>query len=64
MQNIDSYKKFKGKISPFIKIKLNSVFSVHDVYDVKLLSRLMALTLCSFPDGVLLKTDSYVFINT
>ena len=40
MQNIDSYKKFKGKISPFIKIKLNSVFSVHDVYDVKLLSRL------------------------
>ena len=40
MQNIDSYKEFKGKIAPFIKIKWNSVVSVHDVYDVKLLSRL------------------------
>ena len=40
LQNIDSYKEFKGKISPFIKIKSNSMFSVHDVYSVKLLSRL------------------------
>ena len=40
LQNIDSYKEFKSKISPFIKIKSNSIFSVHDVYGVKLLSRL------------------------
>ena len=40
LQNIDSYKEFKGKTKPFIKIKLISVFSVHDVYGVKLLSRL------------------------
>ena len=39
-QYIDSYKEFKGKISPFMKIKSNSVFSVYDVYGVKLLSRL------------------------
>ena len=40
LQNIDSYKEFKSKMSPFIKIKLNSIFSVQDVYGVKLLSRL------------------------
>ena len=38
--NIDSCKEFKSKISPSIKIKSNSIFSVHDVYGVKLLSRL------------------------
>ena len=32
--------EFKSKISPFIKIKSNSIFSVHDVYGVKPLSRL------------------------
>ena len=37
---IDSCKEFKSKTSPFIKIKSNSIFSVHDVYGVKLLSRL------------------------
>ena len=40
LQNIDSYKEVKGKISPFIKIKSNSILSVHNVYGVKLLSRL------------------------
>ena len=40
MQNIDPYKEFKTKISPFIKIKSNSVFSVHNVYLLKLISRL------------------------
>ena len=40
LQNIDSCKEFKSKISPFIKIKSNSIFSVHNVYVVKLLSRL------------------------
>ena len=40
LQNIDSYKEFKSKISPFIKIKSDSIFSVHDAYRVKLLSRL------------------------
>ena len=37
---MDFYKEFKSKISSFIKIKSNSIFSVHDVYGVKLLSRL------------------------
>ena len=36
----NSYKEFKSKISPFIRIKPNSIFSVHDVYGVKLFSRL------------------------
>ena len=40
LENIDSYKASKSKISPFIKIKSNSIFSAHDVYGVKLLSRL------------------------
>ena len=40
LQNIDSCKEFKNKASPFIKINSNSIFSVHDVYGVKLLSRL------------------------
>ena len=41
LQNIDSYKEFKSKKkSLFIKIKSSSIFSVHDVYGVKLLSRL------------------------
>ena len=40
LQNIDSYKEFKGEISLFVKIKLNSVFSVQNVCGVKLLSRL------------------------
>ena len=40
LQNIDSYKEFKCKLSPFTKIKSNSVFSVHDVYVIKTLSRL------------------------
>ena len=35
-----SYKVIKSKILPFIKMKSNSIFSVHDVYGVKLLSRL------------------------
>ena len=39
LQNIDSDKYFKSKISPFIKIKLNSIFSVYDMYGVKILSR-------------------------
>ena len=47
--------EFKSKISPFIKIKSNSIFSVHDVYGVKLLSRFrlnfshlkMELTVCA-----------------
>ena len=40
LQNIDSYKEFKGKISQFIvRLKLNSNFSVHDVYGVQRLSR-------------------------
>ena len=34
------YKEFNGKISPLVKIELNSAFSVYDVYGVKLLSRL------------------------
>ena len=32
-------KELKGKIVPFIKIKSNPVFSMHNVYDVKLLFR-------------------------
>ena len=40
LQNKNSYKEFKSKISPFIKMKSNSIFSVHDGYGVKLLSRL------------------------
>ena len=40
LQNIDSYKEFSSKISPFIKIKSKSIFTVHYVYGVKLLSRL------------------------
>lgn len=32
--------ELKGKILPFIKIKSNYVFSVHDVYGVNFLSRL------------------------
>ena len=40
LKNMNSNKEFKCKISPFIKIKTNSIFSVHDVYGVKLLSRL------------------------
>ena len=40
LQNKDSYKEFRSKISPFIKIKPNSIFSVHNVYGVKILSRL------------------------
>ena len=40
LQNIDSYKEFKCKLSLFIKIKSNSIFSVHDVYGIKTLSRL------------------------
>ena len=44
MQNIDSYKEFQGKILPFIKIKLNSLLSVHDVYAVELLSRLSVIS--------------------
>ena len=39
LQNIDSYKEFKCKISQFIKIKSNSDILVHDVYGIKLLSR-------------------------
>ena len=39
IQNIDSYNEFKNKILPFINTKSNSVFSVPDVYGVKLLSR-------------------------
>ena len=38
LENIDSYKEFKSKISSFIKMKSNSIFSVHDVYGVELLS--------------------------
>ena len=41
LQNIDSYKEFKSKKkSLFIKIKSRSIFSVHDVYGVKHLTRL------------------------
>ena len=36
MQNIDLYKKLNSKIQPFIKIKPNCIFSVHDGYGVKL----------------------------
>ena len=39
LQNIDSHKNFNGEIFPFIKIKLNSFFSVHNVYGVELLSQ-------------------------
>ena len=39
LQNINSNKEFKSEISPFIKIKLNSIFSVNGVYGVKLLYR-------------------------
>ena len=39
-RNIYLEKEFRCKISSFIKIKPNSVFSVHDVYGVKPLSRL------------------------
>ena len=38
--DLDLHKEFKSKISPFIKIKSKCIFSVHDVYGVKLLSRL------------------------
>ena len=41
LQNIDSCKEFKSKISSFIKMESNSIFSVHDVYGVKLLFRLI-----------------------
>ena len=40
LENIDSYKAVKRKLSPFIKINSNSIFSAHDVYGVKVLSRL------------------------
>ena len=40
LQNVDSYKEFKSKILPFIRIKSNFIFSVHDMYDGKLLYRL------------------------
>ena len=40
LRNKDSCKEFKNKASPFIKINTNSISSVHDVYGVKLLSRL------------------------
>ena len=40
MEKVVSDKKCNGKISPYINIKLNSVFPVTDVYAVKLLSRL------------------------
>ena len=41
LQIINLYEEFKGKISLFVEIKSNSIFSVHDVYGVgvKLLSR-------------------------
>ena len=40
LRNKDSCKEFKNKASPLIKINTNSISSVHDVYGVKLLSRL------------------------
>ena len=40
LRNMASYKVIKSKILLFIKMKSNSIFSVHDVYGVKLLSRL------------------------
>ena len=45
LENIDSYKKFKNKISPFIKMKSNStIFSVHDVFGEKPISRLSEIS--------------------
>ena len=40
LENIDPFKEFKSNISPFFKGKSNSIFLVHNVYEVKLLSRL------------------------
>ena len=40
LEKTDSYKEFKSKILLFINRKSNSIFSVQDVYGVKLLSRL------------------------
>ena len=39
MHNLDSYKECKGKLTPTIKINLNSVLPVHNMHGVKLLSR-------------------------
>ena len=40
LENIEPFEKIKSNILPFIKGKSNSIFSVHNVYEVKLLSRL------------------------